>query len=630
MDGKVIIKTELDNKSFESQIKETESELRTLEKSADESKIPKKFRRSADETRNLNSEIEKTKNKLIQLKQKQNALDKNDLSNVQKNINSIGNGISKTISKVGRWALAVFAIESAYGAVRNAVSTLSQYNEQMATDIEYIQFALATTLQPVIEKIINLVYRLLVYVNYLAKAWFNVELFSKASASSFKKAQNSTSKMSKDTKEIAKNLADGIDEITNLDMNTNVADNSIDDNIKAPSFDLSTQDVTIPKWLEWLSKNGKLIKDVLLGIGTAIATIKIAKLLKDFGKFGSILNDIAYMGIAAGMVSIADSIYKIYGAYNDLKQIMNEQESQTKNNVEGTSNLIKKYEELRHTTGLTAEQQKAYVNYLLNGIEANKRLIDSKEEQKNWWTDITGETQNLTNQQNLLNESNREQLNILKELYNEGLLNSEQKKRYKKLLELEIESISKANEKISRNSEEYKKNKIEIDKLKDSYENLTGKEYKIKTSLEKPKTNVFKNTLNDLIASTENIFDSFKGAFTGKYNTIKLPRLAKGGLVNNPGKGVNMGSYVAGERGAEAILPLQNSRFVNDFANQIASQMDSGLNTELLLELNRNISELADRPIILSVNGKQFAQATFKDYKIEEKRLNSSNTFSIR
>ena len=92
--------------------------------------------------------------------------------------------------------------------------------------------------------------------------------------------------------------------------------------------------------------------------------------------------------------------------------------------------------------------------------------------------------------------------------------------------------------------------------------------------MERPKTNAFKNALNDLIASTENIFDSFKGAFTGKYNTIKFPRLAKGGIVNNPGKGVNMGRYIAGERGAEAILPLQNSRFVNDFANQIASQMD--------------------------------------------------------
>lgn len=42
----------------------------------------------------------------------------------------------------------------------------------------------------------------------------------------------------------------------------------------------------------------------------------------------------------------------------------------------------------------------------------------------------------------------------------------------------------------------------------------------------------------------------------GQYHLINIPRLAKGGIVNNPGKGVMMGSYIAGEKGAEAVLPL--------------------------------------------------------------------------
>ena len=38
----------------------------------------------------------------------------------------------------------------------------------------------------------------------------------------------------------------------------------------------------------------------------------------------------------------------------------------------------------------------------------------------------------------------------------------------------------------------------------------------------------------------------------------KIPRLARGGIVNNPGAGVMMGSYVAGEKGPEAVIPLDD------------------------------------------------------------------------
>ena len=62
-DGKVIIDTELETKSFDAQIRQVERELELLEKSADESSIPEQFRRSKDEATQLQAEIEKTKNK---------------------------------------------------------------------------------------------------------------------------------------------------------------------------------------------------------------------------------------------------------------------------------------------------------------------------------------------------------------------------------------------------------------------------------------------------------------------------------------------------------------------------------------------------------------------------------------
>ena len=119
------------------------------------------------------------------------------------------------------------------------------------------------------------------------------------------------------------------------------------------------------------------------------------------------------------------------------------------------------------------------------------------------------------------------------------------------------------------------------------------------------------------------------GIRLGKLQTFRLPRLARGGIVNNPGPGVMMGNYVAGERGAEAILPLKNSAFVKDFAKQVADNMQSD-NTDLLIELNRNILELANKPTILNVNGKDLAQAIYKDIENEKNRLNTSTSVTIK
>ena len=80
MNGKVVIGTELDTKSFDAQIKQVERELDLLERSADESSIPKQFRRSEEEANKLNAEIEKTRNKLGDLRKKQLELENKDIN----------------------------------------------------------------------------------------------------------------------------------------------------------------------------------------------------------------------------------------------------------------------------------------------------------------------------------------------------------------------------------------------------------------------------------------------------------------------------------------------------------------------------------------------------------------------
>ena len=170
-DGRVTIDLELGTKSFEEQIKQTEEYLKRLETSYEKAmNRTDKYKPNEKAMANLRREIEKTNNKLIDLKARQEKLNMTDLSNAKASINDIGNSITGVIKKVGKWALAIFGVRSAYMFVRQAMSTLSQYNEQMATDVEYIRYALATTLQPIIEYIIKLVYQLLGLINSVAKA----------------------------------------------------------------------------------------------------------------------------------------------------------------------------------------------------------------------------------------------------------------------------------------------------------------------------------------------------------------------------------------------------------------------------------------------------------------------------
>lgn len=57
------------------------------------------------------------------------------------------------------------------------------------------------------------------------------------------------------------------------------------------------------------------------------------------------------------------------------------------------------------------------------------------------------------------------------------------------------------------------------------------------------------------------------GGTTFGFNIPKIPKLADGGIVSRATQ------FIAGEAGAEAVVPLQNSQFIKDFANEIAEQI---------------------------------------------------------
>lgn len=226
-----------------------------------------------------------------------------NLTRQNRDIKSITDGISGAIKKVGKLALAVLSVRSAYALLRQASSTWGQYNEQYARDLEYIRFALASGLAPILEKIVQLVSTLMTYVNYLSNAWFGRTIF--ASAKDFEKMKNSAGAVAKSTKEIRNNLA-SFDELSILSQSTS---GGIGSGFLAPSFDLGNiENIEVPEWIKWLGDNGDTVKNALIGIGTGLGALKLSDLASKLGLVHEKLTLLKGFGVAVAIKGIADGI----------------------------------------------------------------------------------------------------------------------------------------------------------------------------------------------------------------------------------------------------------------------------------------------------------------------------------
>ena len=77
------------------------------------------------------------------------------------------------------------------------------------------------------------------------------------------------------------------------------------------------------------------------------------------------------------------------------------------------------------------------------------------------------------------------------------------------------------------------------------------------------------NTAINLINGAIRLINMIPGVGIGELGHVKLPRLAKGGVLDNGARTV-----IAGENGAEAIVPLEkNTKWISLVANQLQKQM---------------------------------------------------------
>ena len=291
-DGSITIETILDTKEFDQQILQVERRVNEIEKELSDNKELGFL--SEREVQELNVELEKTNNKLITLRQqKEKASRVDDVNRLSESFKDVGSSVQNSIKKVARLALGIFGIRSAYMALRRASSDLASYDDQYATNLEYIRYALTQVIAPVLRYIVNLAATLLGYINAIVQGWFGINLFSRGSVDNFKQMKTQAGGVGKAVKEIKKQLM-GFDEMNVLQDDGSTSTGGGGGGITMPSFDLSAINANPPKWIQWIIDNKDLILSIMAGIAGGLLAWKLGlSAIKSLG-MGLLITGVIY------------------------------------------------------------------------------------------------------------------------------------------------------------------------------------------------------------------------------------------------------------------------------------------------------------------------------------------------
>lgn len=221
------------------------------------------------------------------------------VSQLKKGFQKVNTSVSSSIKHIGRLALGIISVASAYRLMSSASSTLGQYDEQYAANLEYIRYLIAQAIAPALKYVVNLASTLLSYLNYILNAWFGITLFSKNSAKNFMNAKNSTGGISKNTGKIKKDL-----QTTPFDE-MNILTDTSDSGAVAPSIDPSMLQGEVPDWLKWIADNKDLILSIMAGITAGLLAWKLG------------LDAIKALGIGLLIAGIIYTIESLLGYLQD-------------------------------------------------------------------------------------------------------------------------------------------------------------------------------------------------------------------------------------------------------------------------------------------------------------------------
>lgn len=534
-----------DLQSYEQISKENEKIGSTLDKMyAKEVKLNNAVERTSLAYKQTQDNVQGYKTKIESIKiNKQQA----QVEQLKKGFSKVGNSVDTAVKKIGKMALGIFSVTSAYRLMSSASSTLGQYDEQYATNLEYIRYLIAQAIAPALKYVVNLASTLLSYLNYIAKAWFNVTLFSKNSAKNFAKAQGSTSKMKKDL------------QTTPFDEMSVLSDTSTSGGggVTTPSIDPSMIAGEVPEWLKWIADNKELILSVMAGVtagllawrlglsgikslgigllitGVILAVQSLIKYLKNpsWENFGKIITGI---GLAVAGVAL------IFGTWPVA--------------VAGAIVAV---------VGIIISNWNKIQSFLQNGID----WLTSKSD---WIHKMFGD--GIGDLYDFIVDTIQDTLNSFDGLFS-GL-----KQTFDGIIKV-IKGVFTGDWKLA------------WEGLKDIVVGVFNSLW----SIIKLPLNYIISGLNTLIRGANRIqFDvpDWVPGLGGKrfgFNIPTIPKLARGTILNNPGRGVPVagGRAIAGEAGREAFLPLSDTQLLEELGSTIGRYIT--INANIVNSMNGRV-----------------------------------------
>lgn len=499
------------------------------------------------------------------------------VSQLKKGFQKVNTSVANSIQHMGRLALGIFSVASAYRLMSAASSTLGQYDKQYATNLEYIRYLIAQAIAPALQYVVNLASTLLSYLNYILNAWFGITLFSKNSAKNFMKAKNSTGGISKNTGKIKKDLqTTPFDEMNVLsDTSDSGTSGGAGGGAVAPSIDPSMLQGEVPDWLKWIADNKDLILAIMagiaagllawklgldgikaLGIGLLIAGIvytieSLLEYLQDpsWENFGKIIQGIGIaimgLGILIGNVPlvVAGAIVLIIGIivkyWDQIKAFLQSGIDWLKSKSDWIHNMFG--EVIGNIYDAWVEKLQLILNFFDNTFKNIKSIFDN----------IIGFIRNVfTGNWKGAWENIK---NIFAAIWNQI------KNTFVTIFSL-------------------------IKNMVVSVAQTTG------TII----AGVFKAVVNAVLRTIESVLNSpirainrligvinnVPGINLGTLSTFNLPRLAKGTILNAPGRGVPVagGTALAGEAGREAYLPLSDTQLLEELGSTIGKYITINAN----------------------------------------------------
>ena len=611
-DGTVIIGTGLDTKSFDNQIADVERKLEEID-----AILSDPIDIESDDFVKLNAEAERLNNRLQTLYDQKEKLEKQGMENFISSLQDAGKQTERIIKKIIRWTGYVIGIRSAYQGVRKIMSIVESENENIASQLKTMgavfSSGIANVFSPMVQKIVDLIAKLMMYVDYIYYKLTSKRLFD--FSKTFESANKSSSGIAKNMNKITA----GFDEMNVLQDNSSAGAGAIGGGGTYENPFEGWENFKPPKWLDnlvkildWIKKNWKA---VVIGIGAIVGAFLLFKALqfikgiidslKGVKEVGETLKGVSvnFTGFFDGLGKGIEAIAILGGLALVIKEVTNMIKIFSESGLE-VSDVLGLMGAVVGTvialiTAMTLATQvlqspTAMAGLVLLTASISAILIVIKETLPDILDAVGDFIVKVGPTLNQILDTMGKNLALI--IYQLGtalppILDS-LGKLFDKIFGGIDKIVNTVGDTIVRIMQTAKDTIVTvlytildfINKLGPAVNWLvdniiwavtklinfmiSGIEYMINTLVIGAIRGLI-NKINDVIPG-----DSFDLNVPGNVSIPRFyPRLARGGIVNNPGAGVMMGSYIAGEKGAEAVLPL-----TDDTLQRLANMMPITVN----------------------------------------------------